>query len=104
MDFRKSFSKPFKKLKDKVRGDSREGDGRSGSEDSRKWRGVDATEGEASKSSPYLHPEASVEGAVKSGPSREGNNVSGRKAAQVDDVDHPRSAPLISDIRELDSR
>ena len=104
MDHPKSFSKRFKKLKDKFRGGSRKHDGGSGSEDSRKATGVDVTDGDASQSSLNLHSELSVEGAVKSGPNQEGSNVGGKKAAfRAVDPDPTESAPSISRIGEPDS-
>jgi len=102
MDFRKSFSKSFKKLKGKLPGGSRKRDGRSGSEDSRKGREVDDVEGgEASQRNSYLSSEVSVVGAVESGPSREGINMDGKKPTLVD-ANPPTSAPLISHIGEPD--
>jgi len=103
MDFRKSFSKPFKRLKDKLPGGSRKRDGRSESEDSRKGSAVDVEGGKASQSDSYLHPEVSIEGAVEGGPNRQGSSVGGRKAAlQVVDVNPSSSAPSISHIGEPD--
>jgi len=96
MDLQKSFSKPLKKLKDKLWGGSRKRDGRSGSEGSRKGGGV-GVEGEASQRDSLLHSEVSVEGAVESGPSGEGSNVGVKKAALVD-VDPAASTPSISHI------
>ena len=104
MDCRKPFSRPFKKLKDKLRGSSRKRDGRSGSEDSRRGRSVDVTDGEASQSNLNLHSEVNVEGAVKSGPNQEGSNVGGKEAApRAVDPGPPESAPLISRTAEPDS-
>ena len=100
MDLRKSFSKPLKKLKDKLQGGNRKRDGRSESQDSRKGGGVDG-DGEASQRNSFLHSKASVEGAVESGASREGSNVGGKKAALVD-VDPAASTPSISHIGEPD--
>ena len=102
MDFRKSFSKPFKRLKGKLRGGSRQCDGRSESEDSRKGSEVDVKGGEASRRNSYLHSEVSVVGAMERGPSLEGVNVDGKKTALVN-ADLPGSAPLISSIGEPDS-
>jgi len=102
MDFRKSFSKPFKKLKGKLPGGSRKLDGRSGSEDSRSGRELDDVEGgKASHRSSYLRSEVNVVGAVESGPSREGINIDGKKATLVD-ANPPTSAPLILHIGEAD--
>ena len=85
MDLRKSFSKPFKRLKDKLRGESRKRDGRSGSEDSRSGRGSDGVERSGgSQRNSHLHSEVDVGGAVDSGPSREESNVDGENPALVD--------------------
>jgi len=102
MDFRKSFSKPFKKLKGKLQGGSRKRDGRSGSEDSRSGRELDVVEGgKASQRNSYLHSEVSVVGAVESGPSQEGINVDGKETTPVD-ANPPTSAPPISHIGKPD--
>ena len=106
MDFRKSFSKPFKKLKDKLPGGSRKRDGRSESEDSRKGsevevKGAEVKGAEVIQRNSFLHSEVSVEGVVESGPSQEESNVDGKKGA-LNDVDPPTSAPSISHIREPD--
>ena len=104
MDFRKSFSKPFKKLKDKFPGGSRKRDGGSGGEDGRKGRGADVTDGEASLSNLNLHSEVSVEGAVESGPSREESNIGGKEAVlQVVGINPPTPTPLISHVGGPDS-
>ena len=97
MDLRKSFSKPFKKLKDKLLGGSRKRNGRSESEDSRKGRETGVTGGEASQRISFMHSEVSVDGVAESGPSREETDVEGKTAALVD-VDPPTSAPSISRI------
>jgi len=103
MDFRKTFSKPFKRLKDKLPGGSSKRDGRSESKDSRKGRAVDVEGGEASQRDSYLHPEVSIKGAVEGGPNREWSGVGGRKAAlQVVDVNPSSSVPSISHIGEPD--
>jgi len=94
MDFRKSFSKPFKKLKDKLLRGSHKRDGRSGGEDSRRGSEVDVKEGEASHRNTFLHSEVSIKGAAKSGPSREESDVNGKKAALIN-ADPPTSAPSI---------
>jgi len=104
MDFRTTFSKPLKRLKDKLPGGSRKHDGGSESEDSRKGRWSDFKGGEASQSNLYQHSEVSVEGAVESGPSREGSSVGGEKTAlQAVDLDPSTSAPSILHIGEPDS-
>ena len=105
MDLRESFSKPFKKLRNDLPGGARKRDGRrSGSKDTREGRGVDFTEGEASQSNSYLHPEVSVEGAAESEPTQERSTVDGKTAPpQVVDVDPLAATPLISHIGEPDS-
>ena len=101
MSFRKSFVKPFKKLKDKLPGGSGKRDGGSGSGDGRKGREADVEGSEASRSNSYLHSEASIVGTIESGPSREGSNIDGRGATLIDA--HPPSTPLISHVSEPDS-
>ena len=101
MDFQKSFSKPFKKLKAKLPGGSRKRDGKSGSKDGGAGSEADVKRGEISQSNSFLHSEVSVEGAVKSGPSQEDSNVDEKRVALVN-VDPPTSAPLISHIGEPD--
>ena len=101
MDFRKSFSKPFKKFKDKLPGSSRKRDGRSGGEDGGKGREADVEGGEVSQRNSYLRSEVIVEGAVGGGPSGEGSNVDGNKVAFVD-VNPLTSIPSISHIGEPD--
>ena len=100
MDFRKSLAKPFKKLKNKFPWGSRKRDG-SGGEDDRKKAAVDIEGGEASQRNSYLRSGVSVEGAVESGPHREGRNVDRMEAALVDDP--PTSPPSISHIEESQS-
>ena len=108
MSFRRSFSKPFKKLKGKLRGGSSERDGRSGSEDSRrgsedskKGRKADIKGGVIGQRNSYLHSEVSVEGAAGGGPSEEGSNV-GRKKVALINANPPTYTPLILNIREPD--
>ena len=101
MDFGKSFSKPFKKLKDKLPGGRRKRDGRSGGEDDGKGKEVNVKGGEVSQKNSYLRSEVSVESAVGGGPSGEGSNVDGNKVAFVD-VNPLTSIPLISHIGEPD--
>jgi len=101
MDFGKSFSKPFKKLKDKFPGGSRKQDGRSGSKDSRKGRAPEVEGSEASQRNSYLRSEVNVEGTVESAPSPEESNVGGKGITRVDDP--PISTPSISCIGEPDS-
>jgi len=99
MDFQKSFSKPFKKLKDKLPGVSRKRDGRSERKDNGKGKEADVEGSEASRSNSYLRSEVSVEGAVESGPHPEERNVDG-KGVTFFDVNPPTSAPSISAIGE----
>ena len=101
MDFRKPFSKPFKKLKDKLLRGNRKRDGRSGGEDGRMGRGSSIEASEASQQHSHLHSGADAEGAVESGPSRAGINADGKKPVLVN-VNPPTSTPLISNIKELD--
>jgi hypothetical protein len=67
MDLRKTFSKPFKKAKQKLAEVGRKRDGRSGSDNNRGGREADAEGNEASKRSSHLH--LGVEG-EEIGPSR----------------------------------
>ena len=109
MDFRKSLSRPFKKLKDKLPGGSRKRDersgaedGRSGSRDGRKGRAADVEGSGASQRDPSLHPEVLIEGMVESsGPSQEESNVDGKRATLAN-VDSPKSPSSIPPIREPD--
>ena len=108
MSFRRSFSKPFKKLKGKLRGGSSERDGRSGSEDSRrgsedsrKGRKADIKGGVIGQRNPYLHSEVSVEGAAGGGPSGEGSGVNRKKVALIDTDPHT-STPSILHIGKPD--
>ena len=80
MDFRKSFSKLFKKLKGKFPGGNRKRDGRSGDEASRK--------------NTHLHSEVDIKGAVGGGHGQEGVDADGGGATQVDEP--PTSALSIS--------
>ena len=86
MDLRKSFLKPFKKLKDKLPGGHRKRDGRSGSGNNREGEEVDIEGSEASRTNSFLHSEVDVGSAVESGPSREGNNASRKEVVSVDDL------------------
>ena len=100
MDLRKSLSKPFKKLKDKLPGGGRKRDGGSGSENRRKAEEADFEGSEASRRNSYLHSEVDIKGVAESGPSQDGNNASGEGAALVDDP--PASTPPISQSRNPD--
>jgi hypothetical protein len=92
MDFRKSFSKPFKKLKHRLaEGSSRKRDVRSGSENDREGGEVGVEGSEASQRNSRLHSE--VGDMVESGPRREGDDVEGKKVGRVDP---PTSTPSIS--------
>jgi hypothetical protein len=97
MGIRDSVSKPFKKLKHRLARGSRKRDGGSGSESNREGRETDVEGSEASRRNSNLHPE--VEGAVESGPSREGNGGDGKRVGQVDP---PTSTPSISHDKEPD--
>lgn len=100
MDLRKSFLKPFKKLKDKLPGDRHKRDGRSGGGNDRKGGEADI-EGSGSRSGLYLHSELGFESAVESEPGQGGSNVDGAEAALVNDP--ATSTRLISWIRKPDS-
>jgi len=102
MDLRKSFSKPFKKLKDKFPGGRRNRNGGSGSEDSRKEGQADVKGSEAGQRNSYLRLAVGVGGTTESGPSGEGSNFDGKNVTLVD-VNPPTSTPSISNIREPDS-
>ena len=99
MDFRKSISKPFKKLKDKLPGGSRKRDGRSRGKGGGRGREADIEGGEVSQRNSYMHSEVSVEGAVGGGSSGEGSNVDGRKVSSTD-VNPLASMPSISCVGE----
>ena len=110
MDFRKSFSRPFKKLKDKLPGGSRKRDDggsvgedeQTGSRDSRKGRVAEVEGSEAGQKGSSPHSEVRAEGVVEGGPGQEGSNVDGKKVTLVD-VDPPKSASSIPHIGEPDS-
>ena len=93
MDLRKSFLKPFKKLKDKLPGDRRKRNGGSGNRNDGEGGETDIETSEVSQRNSYLDPEVDIGVVVESGPSREGNNVGGKEAAPVDDP--PTSTPLL---------
>ena len=85
MDLRKAFLKPFKKLKGKLPGGRRKGDGGSGSESDR-GSGETGVEGSgASQRTSFMHSAVDVRSALESRPTREGKNVDGKEAAPVDD-------------------
>jgi len=94
MDLRKSFLKPFRKLKDKLLGDRRKRDGRSRSETEGKGGKSEVEGSEASQRSSSMHPDIDIEDAMESGPIGEGSNVDGKGATPVDDP--PTSTPSIS--------
>ena len=94
MDLRKSFLKPFKKLKSKLPGDRRKQDGKSGGRNDGKGGEIAVEGGEASQKNSFVDSEVDVMSAVESGPSRERDNVDGRDATLVDDP--PTSTPSIS--------
>jgi len=101
MDFRKSFSKPFRKLKDKLPGSSRKRGSRSGSEDSRKGREDNIKGGGVGQRNSYLNLVFGV-GSTMSGPSQEGSNADRKKAVPVD-INPPAPPPSISHIGEPNS-
>jgi hypothetical protein len=90
MDLRRSFLKPFKKLKHKLAKGNRKRDDRSGSETDQEGRGTDIEGSEASQRNSRLH--LGVEDMVESGPSREGGGVDGEEVSQVGP---PTSTPPI---------
>ena len=94
MDLRKSFLKPFKRLKEKLPGDRRKRDGRSEGGNDGKGGETDVEGSEASQRNSSLHPEVDIGGPVERGPSREGDNVDGEGLGPIDDP--PKSTPLIS--------
>ena len=99
MYLRKTFLKPIKKLKDKLRGRTRKRDGGSGSEDSGSGRGSDVGRSEASQRGSYLYSEVDIGGTAESGPGREETNVDGKKTVLVD-----ADPPAIPHIGEPESR
>lgn len=102
MDFRKSISKPFKKLKGRLPGGRHKRDRGSGSEDSRKEGQADAEgDEEASQRNSNLRSDFSIEDVVGSDPGGEGSNVDGKEAALLD-VGPPTSTPSTSHIGEPD--
>ena len=93
MDLRKSFSKPFKKLKQRLTEGSRKRDGRSGRENNKEGTPESDAEGsEASRRNSRL--QSDVEDVVEGGPSREGNpgDIKGKKVDRVDSSTSPPSA------------
>jgi len=91
--------KPFKKLKHRLVKGSRKRDGGSGSENNPEGRGTGVEGSETSGRNPTPRSEVN-EGAVGSGPTREGNDGDGRR---VDQTDPPTSTPSISRDREPNS-
>ena len=91
MDFRKSFSKPFEKLKHRLTEGNRKPDGRSGREDNGEGRETDVEVTEASQMGSRLHSE--VGDMVESRPGREetSNDVKGKKFDWVDSLISPPS-------------
>ena len=102
MDFRKSISKPFKKLKDKLPGSSHKRDGRSRSKDGGKRREADIKGGEVSRRNSYPRSGASVDGTMEGGPGTEGSDGGGGNVVLVN-VNPPTSAPSVLHIWEPDS-
>ena len=90
MGLRKSFLKPFEKVKQKLTDGRHEGDGRPRGENDQEGE-AHVGGSEASRRNPRLHFE--VEDVMEIGPSREGNGVDREKVGQVDP---PSSMPSIS--------
>jgi hypothetical protein len=80
MDFRKSFLKPFKKVKQRL-AEGGHKQGRSESENDQKGRAADVDGRRASQQSSHKHSEG---GDMESGPSREGKDVDGKEVGRVD--------------------
>ena len=93
MDFRKSFSKPLKKLKHRLTKGNRKPGGGSEREDNREGRETDVEGSEASQRNSHLHSE--VEDVVESRPGPE-ENSDGVKGKEVDQVDSSTSPPPIA--------
>ena len=91
MDLRKSFSKPFKKLKHRLMEGNRRPDGRPGREDNREGREADVEGSEVSQMNSRLHSE--VEDVVESRPGWEetSNDVKGKNVERVDSSSSPPS-------------
>ena len=100
MDFQKSLSKPFKKLKHRLTKGNRKRDGGSGREDDLKGRATDVERSEASQMNSRLHSE--VEDVVESQPGRE-ENSDDVKGKEVGWVDSSTSPPSISHAGESGS-
>jgi len=100
MDFRKSLSKPLKKLKDKLPGGSRKRDGRSGNAGAREGGDTDIEGREASQWNSYPLSD-DVGNAAGSVLGEEESNVGGEKVVQVDDP--PTSVRSILHVGEHDS-
>jgi hypothetical protein len=79
MDLRKSFLKPFKKVKQKLTGDHYKQAGRFENENDVEGREADVEGSEVGQRDSRLHPGVKD---VESGPSREG--ISGKEVGQVD--------------------
>ena len=94
MDLRKSFLKPFKKLKDKLPGDRRKRDGRSGGGNDGKGVEIGVEGSKASQRNSFMESEVDIRSMVGRGPSREGSNIDGGEAVPVDDL--PTNMPSIS--------
>jgi hypothetical protein len=91
MDLRKSFSKPFKKAKQKLAEVGRKRDRKPGSESNRQGREPDVEGSEASQRNSRLYLEA--EDVVESGPSQEGDDVDWEKVGRVDPAVSALSIP-----------
>jgi hypothetical protein len=80
MDFRKSFLKPFKKVKQRL-AEGGHKQGRSGSENDQKGREADVERRRVSQQSSHRHSEG---GDLESRPSREGKDVDGKEVGRID--------------------
>jgi hypothetical protein len=79
---RRSFLKPFEKVKQKLAGVVRKRNRKSGSEDGREGREPDVGGTEVNQRNSCLHSDA--EGVVEGGPGREGNDVDKEEVGQID--------------------
>lgn len=85
MDFHKSISRPFKRLRNRLTGGNRKRSERSGGRNDREQRsprGSDVEGSEASRRN--SHQLSEVEDAAQSGSSRKGDDVDGKKVGRVD--------------------
>ena len=95
MDFRKSLSSPFKKLKHRLGKGSRKRDGKSEHKNDQEGGETDVEGSEASQRNSYMDSEL---GAVaKGGPNQE-RSSGGVEGKKVDRVDPPTSSPLLNSM------